>query len=242
MVKISSIILLSFILIVSSSYASTLLDSYVEANQSNTYNLYTGSNTGLAQSFLTPNDGNNHSLYSVKFYIKKTGSPTGNATAKLYNISGSFGTTSVPTGAVLATSNTLDVSSLTTSFQLIEMLFPVGQQYSMVANTNYTIVLEYTGGDGSNNVNFGGDDTSPTHAGNLSAYFGGSWTAYSGIDSIFYLYYEDAQSSSSSLSYASNSFEALNFTNDLLKNSLGFFIIGFFGSIWYFRKNNKRIF
>jgi hypothetical protein len=114
------------------------------------------------------------------------GAPTGNATAVLYAHSGTFGTSSVPTGAALATSKSFDVSQLeTTNYALID--FEFDDQFALVAATNYVIAIEYTGGDVSNYVDVGGDSSAPSHGGNESA-LNGSWAAASGIDLCFYVY------------------------------------------------------
>jgi len=56
----------------------------------------------------------------------------------------------------------------------------------MSAGTKYCIVLEYSGGDGSNYIKWAGDVSSPTHGGNV-AYYTSSWSASSGVDRIFYV-------------------------------------------------------
>jgi len=129
-----------------------VIDSYSETNYADiTLNIYNGSYTGASQSFT--GDGNN--LGSSKFYLKKFGSPTGNAVAKLYDHSGTFGTSSVPTGSALATSSTFDVSTLTTTAQLIEFSFD--GTYTLVNGTKYVITIEYSGGSGANQVQVGFD-------------------------------------------------------------------------------------
>ena len=55
---------------------------------------------GTGQSFT----GNGGTLDSCVFELGKSGSPTGNAVAKIYNHTGTYGTSSKPTGAALATS------------------------------------------------------------------------------------------------------------------------------------------
>jgi len=147
--------------------------------------LYSGSTIRVAQSFAMSTI--RYTLASVKFYLKKTGSPTGNATAKLYTHSGTFGTTSVGTTPTLAASATYDVSALTTSYQLIEFVFPWYQNFILQPSTNYVIGIEYSGGDASNNIQVGYDNSSPAHAGNATTYVS-SWTAQA-YDLVFYTYY-----------------------------------------------------
>lgn len=157
-----------------------LIDSYSESNQNNFTQLGSGGYTAIAQSF-TGAAGN---INSCKFYLRKTGSPTGNGVAKLYAHTGTFGTDSAPTGAALATSDNFDVSALTTSFQLITFNFST--PYTMSAATKYVIVFEYTGGGGANLVE-PGNVSSGGHGGNQSRYFGG-WITNETVDVCFYVY------------------------------------------------------
>lgn len=160
-----------------------LIDSYSETNQSNDVAVRSGSNIAVSQSF--DPGATSYSVTSCKFDLKKAGSPTGNATAVLYAHSGTYGTSSVPTGAALATSNNFDVSTLTTSYVLNELTFPT--PYIIDANTKYTITFNFSGGDASNEVFLGSDNSSPTHSGNIARYVS-SWTAAGGEDACFYVY------------------------------------------------------
>lgn len=118
--------------------------------------------------------------------LKKTGSPTGNITAKLYAHSGTFGSSSIPTGAALATSKPVASASLTTAYQTIEFGFDT--QYEMAASTNYTIAIEFSGGDASNYVQVKGLATSGTHAGNRSQLVSSTWTATATDDLNFSIF------------------------------------------------------
>ncbi|MEK7112866.1 MAG: right-handed parallel beta-helix repeat-containing protein, partial [Patescibacteria group bacterium] len=88
------------------------LDSYSEANKDNSYALRSsaGSARGVAQTFDV--GATTSILTSAKFHLAKVGSPTGNAVAKIYALTGSSGTTGKPTGTALAVSNNFDVSTL----------------------------------------------------------------------------------------------------------------------------------
>ena len=163
--------------------AELLVDSYSETNRDAARVLRGGGATGAAQSF-TAILG---SLSSCKWYLKKYGNPTGNAIAYLYAHSGTYGTSSVPTGTALATSDSFDVSTLTTSYQLITLTFTGAQQYQLINGTYYCIAIVYSGGDGSNYINVGTDASSPTHSGNCSEYVS-AWGAISGADAVFYVY------------------------------------------------------
>ena len=165
--------------------ANQVVDTYNESNQSDVQDIDGSTPTATAQSFTNNNAA---ILKSAKFYLQKLGSPTGNAVAKLYAHSGTFGSTSIPTGAALATSDNFDVSTLTTSLALVSFTFTGAQQYSMVAETKYVIALEYSGGDATNTVRVGYDGTSPTHAGNNSFFTSPTWTEFASRDLPFYVY------------------------------------------------------
>lgn len=161
-------------------------DNYNEDNSNTTASVRSDGNTNYGQAFKV---FENISLSSCKFYLKKTGSPTGNMTAKLYAMTGTFGTNGKPTGAALATSSTLDVTTLTSSLALITFTFSTG--YLLKDDTFYCIALDATGvtGDVNNNVNLGADSTSPSHQGNRlsSSDSGSSWSTSAVQDIPFYI-------------------------------------------------------
>lgn len=129
-------------------------------------------------------------LTSCKFYILKSGSPTGNCYAKLYAHSGAYGTESIPTGSALATSDAVAVSSIGGSGSLITFTFSGANQYVMQAGTYYVIVVEYTGGTpGTNIIQVGGDVTSSSHDGNWCLYkVSTNWNYAASRDLAFYVY------------------------------------------------------
>jgi len=139
---------------------------------------------GQAQSFV--NGVNAQYLTRVRVKMKKTGSPTGNLTAKLYAHSGTFGTSSIPTAAALATSVNFDVSKLTTAYIEYEIAFLT--QFEMLASTNYTITFEKAVGDGSNYVQIQGLAATGTHTGNRSQLVVATWTATAADDLYFKVY------------------------------------------------------
>lgn len=125
-------------------------------------------------------------LQSAQFYLKiNAGSPTGNATAKIYNITGTIGSNATPTGAALATSDTLDVTTLSGSYALTTMSFSGGNQISLTDGSNYAVTFEYSGGDGSNNVAVKAETANPIYLGNRCQLSAGSWASSSNIDLIF---------------------------------------------------------
>jgi hypothetical protein len=149
----------------------TTLTSYSESNQDTTVQLYSGANTAIAQTFTT--GASPGTLSALRFYIRKVGSPTGNVVAHLYATSGG-----APTGAALASSENVDITGIGTSYAL--EVFPILQDsqagYALSGTTTYAWVLEYSGGDSSNRLEVGVDNSAPGHSGTGYLYTG-SWAS-----------------------------------------------------------------
>lgn len=161
------------------------IDSYAESNQNqNSTSIHSGSITQIGQTFPV---AEHIRVTLAKFYLKVVGTPTGTLNAKLYAMTGTSGTNGTPTGSVLATSRSVNVSGLTTSYALTEFRFDT--PYEIEEAGNYCIVLDATGvsGDGSNHVIAGMDSTSPSHAGNRFTQTGGTYTADATRDYCFYV-------------------------------------------------------
>lgn len=159
------------------------LDSYVGSNNLDT-SLYNGSFNYSGQSFHNIDE---ITLDSCKFSLKKFGLPTGNAVAKIYAHTGTYGSDGHPTGSALATSDNFDVSSLTTSFSFPTFTFSGANKITLAANTNYVIEVYYSGGDASNLIKVSGQASTSGTSGN------GSWSANgstwsTGYDFSFYYY------------------------------------------------------
>lgn len=159
------------------------VDSYSESNQNADGNLNTGG-AGVAQSFTNTYAS---TLKSCKFYLKKTGTPTGNMAIFIRAHSGTYGTSSIPTGAALATSDNFDVSTLTTSYVLYTINFSGANQISLSEETYYTIGTLFGGTVGSF-VSFGKDTSSSSHSGNFSQIVAGPWVESATEDMCFYVY------------------------------------------------------
>lgn len=161
-----------------------LVDFYSEDYDTEAISLYSGDNVGIGQSF----QGIGTKVSSCGFFLKKVGSPTGNAVAKLYAHTGTYGSSGVPTGSALATSGNIDVSTLTTSFALKSFTFST--PYLATSSTNYCVVVEYSGGDSSNYVDVAADGMYGflAHGGNACILTGTTWTGASIVDTIFYVY------------------------------------------------------
>lgn len=139
----------------------------------------------FSQSFTTDSAG--QKLLEVYFWLKKSGSPTGSGYAKLYAMSGTFGSTGQPTGTCLATSDAFDVSTLTTSDTKVLFSFSGEQQYEMEASTHYCIVFTCGSCSSSNKVQIHGGDT--THGGNSAvAQTETGWVYHTASDYYFEVY------------------------------------------------------
>jgi len=171
-----------------------LIDSYSESNQDASELVNSEGEIRVGQSFTNSITG---ILDSAKFYLKRGGSgglPTGNATVTIYaeTHATAYGTDSLPTGSILATSATFDVSTLTTSYQLITFNFVGAQRISLNASTYYCVIFNYSGGDSTNYVAVGGDDSSPTASGNNIWYnVVNDWKYRNTRDTCFYVYGAD---------------------------------------------------
>ena len=166
---------------------SAIIDSYSESNSNIGQIIGDGSNFGHYYYAGQSITGNGDSLEKSTFYLEKYGSPTGNAYAKIYAHSGTFGTSSLPTGSPLATSDPFDVSTLTGGSVLRDLTFSGVNQIVLENNTHYIVVFGgLTGADLNNYVYIAYDNSSPTHNGNMCS-LSGSWS-YTASDLIFYVY------------------------------------------------------
>ena len=179
--------------------AEEIVDSYPESNI-NSNSTQKRNHPSEASSSEASSEGQTFTsskiikITSAKFSLKKVGSPTGNAHAVLYAMTGTYGNNGKPTGSPLATSDNFDVSTLTTSLQLIIFTFTGAQQYEMSASF-YCIQIENpeTGTiDDSNYLAVGWDSSSPSHDGNRCNWWNGAWSSNSSIDTCFYVYGEVA--------------------------------------------------
>lgn len=163
----------------------TLEDSYSFANNESDVPLRSGSFTAAGQSFTA---STSQDMYSAVFEIKKVGSPTGNVYAKLYSHTGTFGSSGTP-GTLLATSDAIDISTLSTSYAEVTFNFTGAEQYTLTSTTNYFIVVEYTGGNSTNNLTVHYDGVAGLDDGNLAVYNAG-WSAFGTLDVGYEVYSE----------------------------------------------------
>lgn len=167
---------------------ATLVDSYSESNQSAEISQY-DDRYYVGQSFT----GNGGVLESAKFYIRKAGTPIGNINVVVYaeTHATAFGTDSAGTGSVLATSNSVDSTTLGTSLALVSFTFTGENQITLTDGTYYVIMVGgNTGADINNCVKVGYDNSSPTHAGNIVTKDIYGWAVGDSYDTCFYVYAE----------------------------------------------------
>lgn len=159
---------------------------HTEANQDTDYPIDWVTIFGIGQSFFNQNQC---VLDSVKFDLKKTGAPIGNLTAKIFAHSGTYGTSSVPTGSALATSDNFDVSTTGAAFALKTFTFSGANRITLAANTYYVLLV-----DGLNTFTAikcpiaSGDSSAPSHGGNIVTTADGTiWAADATGDLSFYV-------------------------------------------------------
>ncbi len=174
---------------------ANLIDSYATSNVNTVTSVYGA--TGLpeaSQSFT----GNGSDIGSCVFNLTPTGSPTGNCYAKVYAHSGTFGTSSVPTGAVLATSDAIVASTATGD---VTFTFSGVNQITVSNATKYCLAFEYSVDTGGfPRMDIGVDTTTPSHSGNAAYLQSGTWNAQASVDIPFLLYDNISSSPHSRLS------------------------------------------
>ena len=209
---------------------SGVVSSYDEANDfSTTIFSSTAASRMIGQTFL----GDGSKLQQARFYGSRIGSPTGNTEARLYAHTGTFGSSGIPTGAVLATSTPIDVTTISTTNGWI--VFNFDGTFTLANGTAYCIVwVPPPTSTGANAVQYNSDSTSPTHPGNLVRHDGSSWL-FSANDVIHAVHaaaaavvvpyastnLTDAAATSNRLGAGSGSFVAGKISEDGLVDDLG---------------------
>jgi hypothetical protein len=167
---------------------ATLIDS----NPTSNYTSYGWAYNTSVSTWCISFTGQAGNLASAKFYLGTNATPaSGTCRAKLYAHSGTFGTSSVPNAAALATSDNVDVT-LATSPALVEFTFTGDNQYTMSDSTYYIIGVETVTTFLQAHALGVGLDNTPSFAGNSSYYYNSAWTVYTDSDLIFYVYTADA--------------------------------------------------
>lgn len=151
----------------------TVLDSYDISNR-NTYgglSAYPANLGAYYMSYITLNDGQNYKLTSIAVPLAKQAGSVCTFQVEVYAHTGTYGTTSAPTGSALATSDVLSESDIGTGWAMISFPFSGAQQITLSPNTHYVLVVKCLTTN-VYNPSIGIDSSSPTHAGNA-----GTWTS-----------------------------------------------------------------
>ena len=119
-----------------------IVDWYSNSNADGQIQIKGGSFFSLGQCFI----GDGSFITKAKFYLQKSGSPTGYAYAKLYAMSGTYGTNGIPTGDALVVSDGVNVATDVSTVKGL-VTFTFSTPYTMVLGTNYVIQCEFTGGN-----------------------------------------------------------------------------------------------
>ena len=194
---------------------ATIIDSYSESNSNYNWSVTGYSAQGrtneVGQSFI----GNGRVLNYVDFFIRKENDPTGNITARIYAHTGVFGTSSKPTGAILAESNPVDIATLSgTIFSLVSFTFSGANNIKLIDGTYYIVSIYYN--DPSNVDKFiVSADSTGEHHGNLCHHSTTSltWESLSTFDLIFYVYAFDY------IEPEINGWTRISLTTNVLKNT-----------------------
>ena len=161
-----------------------VIDSYSETID-NTIAIKNGTNFRAGQTF----DCNGHYILdSVKVYLSKTGSPTGNVYINVYNVTGTYGTNAVPDGDSLLISNNIDASTLPSyldNSSYIAFTFVFNGKI-ILTDKYYAFALCAYGGNSTNYIQLARRLTDASHSGNGIIYTT-SWLS-STRDAIFTIY------------------------------------------------------
>jgi hypothetical protein len=161
---------------------AVIIDSYALANQNNEFPVY----ATLSSVGQTISVSKTSVINTASFIAKIVGTVTGNVTASIYAITGSFGSTAVPTGSALATSDNINITSISTSYQTVTFTFSGANKITLTSGTNYALVVNYSGGSAGNVLELGVNTSAPTADGNFVFYSSGSW--FTGGNSIAITY------------------------------------------------------
>lgn len=170
---------------------STLIDSYSESNYTHGYVCTdVGHIQVIGQTFTGIKD---YKLTSAKFYLENWNSATGDVSILLYAHTGTFGTDGEPTGPLLATSDSIDVSTISSSYELVEFTFSGENEY-VLEDASYCIAVYYNEGTYNANIDLAvglavGFDITGSAEGNLFG-FEIDWFTNGTYDTCFYVYGE----------------------------------------------------
>lgn len=157
---------------------TVLIDSSTVASPSDTN---CDSSQLMGQSFQVQNDA---TLDSLIIDIKKVGTISGSFQFEIYAISGTYGSTSIPTGSVLATSDSVSTAGITTSYVTTTINFSGANRIAMTAGQQYALVCNYSATAYPNSLLFK-NKTPSFHGGNQSYKAAGVWYSLAAYDVVF---------------------------------------------------------
>lgn len=154
-----------------------LITSYSETNKNN--DNYIDYRIKFGQVF-TPSS--NYQITSIKFYLQKVGSPTGNLTAKIYASNGT-----IPTGSAIITSSAVDVTTISSSYSLIT--FNVTTDTLIYTGNNYVVAIESDSVQSINYINVGSYFSLSINNGKSCTKFSSfPWIGNKNMNLCFYIY------------------------------------------------------
>jgi len=157
-------------------------ECYDITNKSSVVIIYNSGDTHAGQSV----DGDGIYLSRIRVWIEKAGSPTGSLTCSVYAHSGTYGTSSVPTGSALITStNSIDPATVPSSPNEAPFDFLFDGSLQLAVGTQYVFAVTGVTSNLFNRVQLESDNTAPTHSGNAWHGTLGVPTAESGQDICF---------------------------------------------------------
>ena len=132
------------------------LASYSETNS-------TGDSFGslpAGQSFIPSQTAN---ISTASMLLSKDSGSTGTVYAAIYSHTGTYGANTSTPNTRIASSDTVNLTNITTSLSLIEFTFSGANQIQLQSGTPYFLIIENGGVTGA--IRIGRDATSPTHGG-----------------------------------------------------------------------------
>lgn len=129
--------------------------------------------------------GDGSVLDTASFKLRTLNASAGVMTARIYAHSGVFGTSSTPTGAPLATSDTVSYTAIPATADYVPFRFTGVNAIILAAATNYVAVIEIAGSVGT--ISITQDSTSGAgHPGNL-VFWNGAWNDFSGARDLAFI-------------------------------------------------------
>jgi len=134
----------------------------------------------VGQSFEVATSGK---LKELLIAIKSNGTISGSFTFAIYAHSGTYGSSSIPSGSALATSDSFNTSGVSSSYASKTIVFSGANQIIMTSGERYVFVCTYSNTSWPNALLMQ-NKTPSFYSGNQS-YNSGGWNALSGYDMAF---------------------------------------------------------